>query len=448
MLDIMLELLQTPAIILALIAFIGLSIQRKSIGEIVSGTLKTALGMLVLGAGSGLLVDEIIPFVEMFSTVFNLSGFATSSEAIVGALQSSVPTIAKTSSIIMALGFLMNIALARFTPLKYIFLTGHMLWISSVGVSYVLFALGYSDTIIIVLGTIIQGMLTTMLPAISQPFIRELTGSNDFAIGHLTILGVSASAYIGKLLGNKEESAEDVALPESLDFFKDTAVSVSFVMLIFYMGLVIAAGPEVVSEFAGDQNYLIFGLLKALGFSAGILILLQGVRMFLGELIPAFKGISDILVPGAIPALDVPAIFGFAPNSLMLGFVSSIIGMIIAMFVSSAVFGVTPLVSIIGAFFTGGVAGILGNSVGGRRGATISGLIYGFLLIFLSGALFYFVDFGAAGVVGVGHDTIDIMALTFAFMNPIIGFVIMIAGYILLSYQEIKYQKTVQSSDE
>ena len=46
-----------------------------------------------------------------------------------------------------------------------------------------------------------------------------------------------------------------------------------------------------------------FGILKALGFTSGILILLQGVRMFLGELVPAFKGISDKLVPGAIPAL-------------------------------------------------------------------------------------------------------------------------------------------------
>ena len=45
-------------------------------------------------------------------------------------------------------------------------------------------------------------------------------------------------------------------------------------------------------------------------FVAGVLVLLQGVRMFLGEIIPAFKGISEKLIPGARPALDVP-IFDF-----------------------------------------------------------------------------------------------------------------------------------------
>lgn len=443
MLSFLLELMQTPAIILGFVALIGLITQGKNFGEVFSGTLKTALGMIVVGAGASLLVGEILPFVSLFSSVFGLNGFATSAEAVVGAMQSAVPIIAKTSSIIMALGFLVNILLARFTPLKYIFLTGHMLWISSVGIAYVMFNLGYSETIIIILGTIVQGMLTTMLPALSQPFVRNLTGSNDFAIAHLTTIGTAGSAYVGKLVGNKNKSAEDIKLPEYLDFFKDTAVSVSIVMGIFYIGLVLIAGPEVVGEFTDGQNYIVFGIMKALGFSAGILILLQGVRMFLGELVPAFKGISDKLVPGAIPALDVPALFGFAPNSLMIGFITSVLGMIVAMVVSSLAFGSTPLVSIIGAFFTGGVAGIFGNSLGGSRGAIVSGFIYGFLLIFLSGAVHHIVDFSLVGVVGVGYDTIDMMVVTLLFLNPIVGFGSLIVGYVLLSLQEMNYIKSL-----
>ena len=49
-------------------------------------------------------------------------------------------------------------------------------------------------------------------------------------------------------------------------------------------------------------------------FVAGVLVLLQGVRMFLGEIIPAFKGISEKLIPGARPALDVPIFYASGPG--------------------------------------------------------------------------------------------------------------------------------------
>ena len=117
MLDFLINILETPAIVLGLVALIGLLLQHKSVGQVFSGTVKTALGMLVLAAGSSLIVSEILPFVDLFSQVFNLQGFATSSEAVVGAMQSTVPGIASTSALIMAIGFLVNVVIARFSPL-------------------------------------------------------------------------------------------------------------------------------------------------------------------------------------------------------------------------------------------------------------------------------------------------------------------------------------------
>lgn len=441
MLDFIINIISTPAIILGLVAMIGLILQRKNSGEVFSGSVKTALGMLILSAGAGLIVTEILPFVDLFIKVFHLSGFATSSEAVVGAMQSSVAVIASTSALIMAIGFLINVILAKFTPLKYVFLTGHMMWIASVALAYSLYNLGYSEATIIIVGSILQGVILTLLPAISQPMVRKITGSNDIAIAHLTTVGTVTSGYIGGLLGDKSKSAEDIKLPKFLDFFKDTALSVSIVMLIFYLIVVIAAGPEVVSAYAGDQNYIVYGLLKALGFAAGILVLLQGVRMFLGELVPSFKGIADKLVPGAKPGLDVPALFGFGQNSLMIGFITAVVGMIVGMYISSVVFEVTPLVSIIGAFFTGGVAGIMGNATGGRRGAVISGFIYGFLLIFLSAFLFTNFDFSAVGAGGVGHDCIDVMLIMLLLKYPFVGIPFIAAVFVLYSYLEIRFKR-------
>ncbi len=441
-LNFLLDLLKTPTIVLAVVALLGLIVQRKSAANVISGTVKTALGYLVLSAGSSLLVTEILPFVGLFQQVFHLDGFATGSEVIVGAMSKTVPLIASTSAIIMGGGFLMNILLARFTPLKYIFLTGHMMWISSIAISFSLYTAGLSEAMIIVLGIVLQGLILTLLPAISQPLVRKTTGSNDFAIGHLTTLGTVSSAYIGGLLGNKEKSAEDMKLPKGLSFFKDTAMSISIVMFVFYLIVVIAAGPKAVAEYAGEQNYIVYGILKALGFTAGILVLLQGVRMLLGELVPAFKGIADKIVPNAIPALDVPVLFSFAPNSLMLGFIFAVIGMLVAMLASSAVFGVVPLVSIIGAFFTGGVAGIFGNARGGRRGAMISGFVYGFELIFLSGFTYKLFDhFASVGAEGTGHDCIDAMAVMVAMKNVWVGIAIIVAAFVVASVIAVRRQK-------
>ena len=438
----LLQVVRTPALILGIVALIGLIVQKKTGAQVFSGTVKTALGMLIVSAGAGLIVTAILPFVILFQEVFSLDGFATGSELISAAMLSSVVVIASASSIIMAIGFLVNVLLARFTPLKYIFLTGHMMWIASVLVAYCLYAAGFSEIMIIVLGSVIQGTLLTVLPAISQPVVRKVIGNNDFALAHLTTLGTVPSAYIGKLVGDPSKSTEDMKLPKGLAFFKDTAVSISVVMIIFYVVLVLIAGPARVAPHSGDTNYILFGLLQSLGFAAGVLVLLQGVRMLLGELVPAFKGISEKIVPNAVPALDVPAIFPYAPNALMIGFIMATIGMLVAMIVSSLAFGVVPLVSIIGAFFTGGVAGIMGNALGGRRGAIVSGFMYGFILIFLSGLTFsVFGGFAAIGVSGVGHDCVDAMLTMLAFKNPIVGCVILVAAFIVLAVFEQRYQK-------
>ena len=89
-LNFFLDLLQTPAIVLAFVSFIGLLVQKRGASFVFSGTVKTALGYLVLSAGSSLIVTEISPFVGLFQTVFGLDGFATGSEVIVGAMSEAV----------------------------------------------------------------------------------------------------------------------------------------------------------------------------------------------------------------------------------------------------------------------------------------------------------------------------------------------------------------------
>jgi PTS system ascorbate-specific IIC component len=129
----------------------------------------------------------------------------------------------------------------------------------------------------------------------------------------------------------------------------------------------------------------------------------------------------------------------------MIGFITAVIGMLVAMVASSAAFGVVPLVSIIGAFFTGGVAGIMGNALGGRRGAIAAGFSYGFILIFLSGFTYnLFGRFAAVGAEGVGHDCVDAMVTMLAFKNPYVGILILAAAFVVLAIFERRYQKNAK----
>ena len=48
---------------------------------------------------------------------------------------------------------------------------------------------------------------------------------------------------------------------------------------------------------------------QGLEFGIAVAVILFGVRTILGELIPAFQGIANKVVPGAIPALDCPIVF-------------------------------------------------------------------------------------------------------------------------------------------
>uniref|UniRef100_UPI003F58B633 PTS transporter subunit IIC n=1 Tax=Vibrio cholerae TaxID=666 RepID=UPI003F58B633 len=80
------------------------------------------------------------------------------------------------------------------------------------------------------------------------------------------------------------------------------------------------AGGHFVREVSGGKHWFMFALMQSITFAGGVYVILQGVRMVIAEIVPAFKGISDKLVPNAKPALDCPVVFPYAPNAVLVGF--------------------------------------------------------------------------------------------------------------------------------
>ncbi|MET1121158.1 PTS ascorbate transporter subunit IIC [Priestia megaterium] len=382
---IMKDILGTPAILVGLFALIGLLLQKKKSADIVSGTLKTIMGFLILGAGANILIASLEAFGKMFNKAFSVEGIIPNNEAIVAVAQQTFGT---ETAMIMLLGMIVNIIIARITKFKYIFLTGHHTMFMACLIAAILSTGGLTGAPLVLIGALLLGILMVLFPALLQPYVREITGSNDIAVGHFGSLGYLVAGFIGKRVGNREKTTEEIKVPQSLGFLRDTSVSVSLTMTVLFIVVALFAGPAFIeTKLSGGQNFIVYSLIQAITFAAGVYVVLAGVRMLLAEIVPAFKGIADKAVPNAIPALDCPTVFPFAPNAVVIGFFSSFIAGLISMFFLP-LFGLSIIVpGLVPHFFTGAAAGVFGNATGGRRGAVVGSFANRILISFLPAIL-------------------------------------------------------------
>lgn len=403
MIDVLVSILSNPAIIIAIIAGIGLVALRKSFSDVIKGTMKTLFGFLILQLGADIIVTALVPFSTMFTDAFGLTGIVAEDNAIAAAVQ---VVLGKETAFILIFSFLINIVIARFTKFKYIFLTGHMMFSFAATMAIVFHQMGVSSVMTIILGSIIQGISMIVFPAISQSSVRKVIGNDNVAFGFWGSSWVSLSGWVGGKFGNKEQSTEDVKVPKSLDFLKDMSILMGIIMILAYGITAIFVSDTAMAEIAGDANKYQFAIFTALEFVAGILILLMGVRMFLAEIVPAFKGIGEKIVPGAKPALDVPIFYNYAPVAVTIGFLTALIGGLIVTFMSSFL-PVAVLPSVIGLFFMGGAAGVFGNARGGLRGAIVSGFFMGFTFSLLVALAYPLIDLSAYNVSGLWFASPD-----------------------------------------
>lgn len=375
------DILKTPAILVGFIAMAGLIVQRKSFADTVKGTVKTILGFLVLSGGANVLISAITPLGIMFEQSFQLQGIIPNNEAIVSMALNEYGT---ATALIMAFGMIANIVVARFTRLKFIFLTGHHTFYMACMISIILKVADFDGWQLVFTGSLVLGLIMAFFPALAQPQMRKITGNDDVAFGHFGTLGYILAGYIGKLFGKNSRSTEDMNLPKNLSFLRDSSISISLTMMIIYLILSIFAGSEYVqTTLSKGDNYLVYAIIEAITFAAGVFIILQGVRLILAEIVPAFTGFSEKLVPNAKPAIDCPVVFPYAPNAVLIGFLFSFLGGLVGLFILGKLNTVLILPSVVPHFFCGATAGVFGNAMGGRRGAMLGAFANGLLVTFL-----------------------------------------------------------------
>lgn len=434
----LLDIVSTPAILVALIAIVGLLLQKKPAPDIVKGGIKTFVGFLVVSGGAGIVQGSLNPFGTMFEHAFHLSGVVPNNEAIVAV---ALTTYGSATALIMFTGMIFNILIARFTRFKYIFLTGHHTLYMACMIAVIMSVAGFTSVSLIVFGGLALGIIMSVSPALVQRYMIQLTGNDKVALGHFSSLGYWLSGFVGGLVGDKTKSTEDINFPKSLAFLRDSTVSITLSMAIIYLIVAIFAGPAWISkELSSGTHGLVFALQLAGQFAAGVFVILAGVRLILGEIVPAFKGISEKLVPHSKPALDCPIVYPYAPNAVLIGFVSSFVGGLVSMAVMIASGTTVILPGVVPHFFCGATAGVIGNASGGVRGATVGAFLQGVLISYLpiflmpvlgglgfEGSTFSDADFGLSGILlGALNQMSAVTAI-------VIGIFVILAGLVGLS---------------
>ncbi|WP_434343285.1 PTS ascorbate-specific subunit IIBC [Mycoplasma sp. 06067-C1-B144P-99-0482-3] len=402
------EFIGTPAILVALFAFIGSLLQKKKFTESLTSTIKTAIGFLIIGGGAGIIAGSIQKLGFAFNLLFQRSGAIANNDVLPG-LFLNISKIVLTGSLIMICAMFLNIVLARISKFKYIYLTGRVLFYFSTMFASVMHVAGLNLdevknlTTVVISGALLVSIYMVLTPALLNNHVIRITKNDNLALGHTGSLGYWLSAIIGlgitKISKKPSRSTEDVNFPKGLAFLRNTNVAIGITMLLLYLIIyfttfIVHGYEQMVAHKIIDNGKDVFvqGLLQSLTFAAGVEIVLIGVRMFIAEIIPSFQGISQKVVPDAKPALDCPIVFPYAPNAVLIGFISSFIGGIIAMGIAILIVNlkginvdiwIIIIPSIVPHFFVGATCGVFGNSTGGIKGAVIGSFVNGLIISFV-----------------------------------------------------------------
>jgi len=375
---------QVP-ILIGIIALLGLLLQRKPVETVVGGTIRAIVGVVIMLIGIDIFVGGLVSFQAVVASAVGLQPPAAESTLndFLAGPGTSVP-------LIIAVGFAIHMVLVRtFPAARYVYLTGHlMFWVSIVVAASIVEVFADVQRLpLVIVGSVIVACYWTLQPLWIAPLMRKTVGHDQFGLGHTTSTLALAAGYGARALrlGDPEKhDSEKLKLPKKISFLKDINISTALVISVIMLIAIAFADSEVVQAQMGTSTLLpwAWGLLQALRFAAGIAILLYGVRMFLAEIIPAFKGISDKVLPGTRPALDIPVTFPKAPTAVMIGFIASTVVFLIFMGVFAATGWFVLVPPMIMLFFGGGAGGVFGNAVAGWRGAVFGGVINGVVLAF------------------------------------------------------------------
>lgn len=226
----------------------------------------------------------------------------------------------------------------------------------------------------------------------------------------------------------------------------ENMVATSILMLLFFGIILLVLGKDYLIQ-AGfmdsGQSFVFYILTTALNFAVYLAILQLGVRTFVDELTQSFQGISNTILPGAVPGIDVAATFGFgSPNAVTVGFIFGSIGQFLM--IGLLILLKSPTIVIAGfipLFFDNAVIAVYANNRGGVRAACLFPFLSGIIQVGGSALFASWIGLSKYGGYLGMFDWATVWP-AFAVIMKILGYVgIAVVVFILLLIPQLQYRK-------
>ena len=388
------------------ITMIGYILMKKKWYDVLSGTLKAIIGMLILNVGSGGLTSNFRPILAGLKDRFNLTAAVIDpyygQNAVTAGVEEQFGAAFSSAVTLLLIAFIVNILLVRFnkiTKCRSLFATAYWL---------ILFALpglwqgGVKTVPMLIIMSIILGAYWAVGSNLTVKPMQELTDGAGFAIAHQQMFGIRLGYILAdKLFGTnggkrKKEIKKvgDLELPGFFSIFNENMVCTAILMTVFFgIIMVIIGKPFFVAQekLKEADSFVMYILNTTLNFAVYLAILQLGVRTFVTELTASFQGIADKLLPSSVPGVDCAVCYGFGDaNAVTFGFLAGLAGQLVA--IIALIIFKSPVLIICGfvpVFFDNATIGLVANEKGGLKACLcipfLSGLIQVFGSAFIAG---------------------------------------------------------------
>ena len=266
--SIVVQLMAKPAVVMGILAFIGLKLKKEDSETVLMGVLKASSGMLILGFGSTLVSNSITSLQNILNAAIGTTGYVPSTMLLYYALQHA-SELGMFTILTFALGWVLHLVLLKLFPkhCKVLYTScNQMLVINGMIMLFLYFGFGLRGIALFIVGTICNCLWLTFVPMISYKSSMELS-EGAFALAHSNSLSSYLSYKLGRFVGNPEkDDSENIKLPGILSAFANPDLVLILGCMIVYIVIVVVGyfipqSKEVVLAAAGTDNWILWAII-------------------------------------------------------------------------------------------------------------------------------------------------------------------------------------------